>query len=235
MRPVVRGDSPVDRHGSKIVFIKYQDARGELIKRLGGYCSYCEIRLPSALNVEHVQPKKPAGTVIDDRARNWHNFLLSCTNCNSSKGKKDVDLKEYFWPDLDNTYQVLKYSEGGVISPSCDLNDCDRQKALNTIRLIRLDRKPGNDSEAKDRRWIERMDAWGMAVSAKEDLKKCNTPEMRRQIKDTALSKGNWSIWMTVFQDDTTMLQCFIDAFPGTAADCFDENKKPVSRRGGQV
>jgi len=56
MRPVVKGSCPQDDFGRDIIFKKFQNARGELIDRLGQYCSYCEMKLDSALAVEHIQP-----------------------------------------------------------------------------------------------------------------------------------------------------------------------------------
>lgn len=95
MRPVVRGAWPIDKDGNEIQFTEYQKARRELIKRLGEICSYCEMHLDSSLAIEHMRPKKPDGTNegILERKLDWNNFLLACTNCNSTKGKKDVVLK----------------------------------------------------------------------------------------------------------------------------------------------
>jgi len=57
MRPVQRGPEPVDADGSERQFRDYKDARTDLIDRIGQYCSYCEMKLDAALDVEHVQPK----------------------------------------------------------------------------------------------------------------------------------------------------------------------------------
>jgi predicted RNA-binding protein with PIN domain len=46
MRPVVRGENTK-------IFKDYKDARRDLIEKLGEYCSYCEMRIPSSLDVEH--------------------------------------------------------------------------------------------------------------------------------------------------------------------------------------
>ena len=58
MRPVERGPHPTNSKGERVVYREYAEARGELIKRLGGeYCSFCEMHLDASLAVEHVQPK----------------------------------------------------------------------------------------------------------------------------------------------------------------------------------
>ena len=77
MRPVERGDLPTDSGGSPKEYAKYQDARPDLIDRIGPYCSYCGMQLRTSLAVEHVKPKdaNPALRI------EWTNVLLSCTHC----------------------------------------------------------------------------------------------------------------------------------------------------------
>ncbi len=53
MRPVERGQRPVV-NGVAREYKEYGDARNDLIDRVGDYCSYCEIPVPSGPNVEHV-------------------------------------------------------------------------------------------------------------------------------------------------------------------------------------
>lgn len=233
MRPIVRGECPKDETGSDIEFKQYQEARGELINRIGECCSYCEMHLDSSLAIEHVRPKKPEGATsnITERELDWSNFLLSCSNCNSTKSNEDVVVDDYFWPDRDNTFRVLQYSEGGLIAPADSLNTDEKTKAEATIQLTGLDKHPLNDPEARDRRWKNRRETWDIAVESKKNLTDCDTPQMRRQIVLTA--QAYWSIWMTVFQDDPDMLRRFIEAFPGTCKTCFDEqdNYKSIPRR----
>lgn len=234
MRPVIRGNCPQNRQGEEIRFSDHTKARSELIKRMGEYCSYCEMHLDSSLAVEHVQPKKPPGASLVDQTRtlDWNNFLLACTNCNSTKGNKDVDLDDCLWPDRDNTFRALTYSEGGLVSANMNIQ---KKRALKLIKLVGLDKAP-NTSTASDRRWLNRREAWEMASRAKERLNRCNSEDMKEQILDTVQAKGYWSIWMTVFKDDSDMLRRFIEAFSGTDRSCFDVANGYVSksRVGGQ-
>lgn len=235
MRPVVRGARPKDADNNDIEFKEYPQARAELIERLGEFCSYCEMQLDASLAVEHVQPKQPPGATAVDQARalNWDNFLLACTNCNSTKGNEEVELNEYLWPDRDNTFRALRYSEGGIVSAA--LTGALKAKAVKIIELAGLDKQPTNDPKASDRRWRNRREAWDMATRAKGHLQDCDCEAMRVQITDTATAKGFWSIWMTVFANDPDMLRRFITAFPGTSADCFDGTAQyvPIPRAGG--
>ena len=234
MRPVIRGECPVDDDNNDIVFSAYANARGDMIKRLGEYCSYCEMQLDSSLAIEHVRPKKPDGAaaVIVSRALDWHNFLLACTNCNSTKGDNDVVLADYIWPDRDNTFRAIKYAEGGVVSAA---DDVLADKALKLITLVGLDKTP-DTSAASDRRWSNRREAWDMAIRAKNRLARNNLDDLREQIVETAQAKGYWSMWMIVFKDDHDMLKRLIAAFPGTDAECFHEESgySAVARVGGQ-
>ena len=59
MRPVNRGEWPKAADGNNIPFADYSAARDDLIRRIGDYCSYCEVCLHSSIAVEHVRPKKP--------------------------------------------------------------------------------------------------------------------------------------------------------------------------------
>ncbi len=238
MRPVNRGDHPIDNNAEDIQYKKYQDARGQLIRRLGEYCSYCEVHLDTSLAVEHVRPKKPEGASENIAARelDWHNFLLACTNCNSTKGNIDVELGDYFWPDQDNTFLALSYSEGGLISPADNLSQELKIKAEKTISLTGLDKTP-NTQSASDRRWLNRKESWQIAQRSKRRLAQNDNEYMREQIIETAYCNGFWSVWMKVFHEDSDMLRRLIEAFPGTADDCFDENNNYSScqRQKGQL
>ncbi|MGP8321501.1 MAG: HNH endonuclease [Methanosarcinaceae archaeon] len=235
MRPVNRGPIPTDESGKEIVFNKYQDARGKLIERLGETCSYCEMHLDSALAVEHIKPKKPPGSSenIQERELDWHNFLLACPNCNSTKGNKDVIPDDYLWPDRDNTFLAFTYSEGGIITSFTGMSAELQSKANATLKLTGLDKCSPNDTRASDRRLLNRRDAWSIAIQAKDHIFQDDSDDLRDTI--VTLSSGYWSIWMTVFQDDPDMLQRFIKALAGTATDCFDEVGMPLQRPGGQI
>lgn len=223
MRPVVRGECPKDQDGQDVQFAAYQQARSALIERLGECCSYCEMHLDASLAVEHVQPKKPPGAAaaIPQREFEWSNFLLACTNCNSTKGNKDVVLNEHLWPDRDDTFHALIYSEGGVVDSAPGMH---QPRADRLVKLVGLHVK-ADTAEASDRRWSNRREAWDMAVYAKSRLARCPLDAQdlfREQIMETAQAKGFWSVWMTVFADDPAMRALLLQIFPGTNTDRFN-------------
>lgn len=235
MRPIDRGDVPLDGNGEPIQFIKYQESRGYLLDRIGSYCSYCERGLGGNVAVEYMQPK----SLHDGLALTWGNFLLACINCNSIKGDQSINLEEYLWPDKDNTLLAFHYMEGGLITVSIALTPEVKQLAERSIKLTGLDRYPSMDPntnpERTDTRWRYRRTAYERAMRAKENLTEFDNPPMREQIVDTAVATGFFSVWMSVFQHDADMLLRLIHAFPGTSTNCFDENGVPVNRDGGKV
>ena len=75
MRPVDKGNAP------RTDYKKYQDAESDLEKRLGPYCSFCEMCINHVPEVEHLEAKSEGGKELD-----WENLLLSCKYCNTRKG-----------------------------------------------------------------------------------------------------------------------------------------------------
>jgi uncharacterized protein (TIGR02646 family) len=231
MRPVERGSCPVDDQGQPKNFKTYQQARGDLINILGEYCSYCEVRLSCSLAVEHVQPKSKEPSLECE----WSNFLLACTNCNSTKGQKIICLDHYYWADLDNTFRAFEYALGGIVRVNQSLTKLDKERAQNTLELIGLNKIPNPDPTVADRRWINRREAWGVAERSLKNLQQNDTVSMRKQIVETAVAKGFWSVWLTIFKYDGDMLMRLIDAFPGTCRSCFDAQGKTLPRPQGAL
>lgn len=235
MRPINKGTIPLDMESKPIQLEFYQQSRGHLITRLGAYCSYCERYLGGNIAVEHIQPKSKNPQLELD----WGNLLIACNNCNSIKGDKPVNLSDFLWPDKDNTSIAFIYISGGLITTPPNLTQNILRLAKNTIELTGLDRIPSEDPninpEMKDRRWSERRTALLRAERANTNLIMTNTESMRNQIVDTAIATGFFSIWMTVFQHDSDMLQRFIHAFPGTSEECFDSKCAPVNRPNGNI
>jgi uncharacterized protein (TIGR02646 family) len=232
MRPVERGHWPTE--GSlPVQFKEYGDARPALLEQLGPYCSYCEMPIHNQPAVEHVQPKSK----VPELELFWCNFLLACAYCNSTKGDQDVRLRDYFWPDQDNTFRAFVYVDGKV-SPAPGLGETETSCAQRTIELTGLDKYPGapRPPSATDRRWSMRNEAWGMARHSRMRLqRKPDNADMREQIVDTAKATGFWSIWMTVFADDADMRRRFIEAFKSTSPDCFDVHCQPLPRPCGAL
>ena len=225
MRPVEKGDAPR-------AFTKYQQALPHLAEHLGNYCSYCERRISNQLAVEHIQPK----THHEDLLLEWNNFLLACTNCNSTKGHQDITLADYYWPDLDNTARAFSYQKVGSVEVDDALSDDEKERAQRTLALTGLDRFPGYlEPSPRDRRWRQRQEVWDIAQRAQKRLGSTKSTTLQAQVVDTATGHGFWSVWMTVFADDVDMKRRFCEAFPGTAPDCFDAGFNPVPRPGGAL
>ena len=228
MRPIDKGESPYDS------IKQYQEARPFLEERLGLLCSYCEMHLASKLEVEHVQPKSRHPEKICE----WSNLLLACGNCNATKNDMDINddnIHDYLWPDMDNTFLALKYSEGGIVSVNDTLPKEIQEKARRLIKLVGLDRVPP-DVSMDDNRWKERREAWKNAQ--REKIYLSSLPMKNQQTgREMIITMVNeyFSIWMTVFADDVEMKRMIVNKFIGTAKDCFDADGNPVPRKGGQI
>ncbi len=230
MRPIERGNPPLDEEGNEKTYSRYQNARGDLINNLGQYCSYCETRLNASLAVEHVQPKdlKP------ELELEWSNFLLGCTNCNSTKSVKSIKLEDYFWADTHNTFIPFVYLESGIVTINGELTDLEKIKTANMIELVGLDKTPTKQDES-DRRWTNRKEVWEVANRTLTNLNDLSNDIRRLFIEllvDAAKGYGFWSIWMHVFEEHNDVKIALIKGFKGTHEACFDENDhyKPIKR-----
>ena len=158
MRPVSKGDWPQDGNNN-IVYNDYSEARPELIDRIGDYCSYCENQITNPA-IEHILPK----TVVPGAALNWYNFLLGCVNCNSEKGSGYINVADYYWPDVHNTYLLFDFLPMGIVRIKPALTKEMKQKAQASTALVGLENY-GTSASEKDRRWIN-----GVKLMAKQSM-----------------------------------------------------------------
>ncbi len=222
MRPIRRGTSP--QAGD---FKNYKAAFPHLLSRLGFFCSYCERYLSTGLEVEHLQHKDP-NDGFPELVGRWENFLLSCKNCNSTKNTKIVHPSSFLLPDRDNTFFAFQYKPDGTIDVATGLPPNLAALAENTLRLVGL-QKPAHEQmdEQSQRVYIDRvsqrMQAWGQAQMAYEDLiAEPDNMALRRTITSLALKTGFFSVWMSVFANHILMQLEFMAAFTGTLeSECF--------------
>lgn len=225
MRPVGKGASPVSGD-----FKKYEDAKPDLVSRLGLYCSYCERKITTLLAVEHIEPKE----LKPELEKRWSNFLLACTNCNSCKGRKPVDLSEVLLPDRDNTFAAFVYLDDGSISVADHLNAYQRDLAKETLSLVGLDKRVQEYRDANDQlvaldRPSQRMEVLLEAKEALNSYQLTPIEPLLQMIVRLALANGYFSIWMRVFDEIPEVRVRLIQAFSGTeASGCFDMNTAAV-------
>lgn len=227
---------PVDKGLAPRTYTDYKEAGRDLQQRLGDYCSYCERQVETHLATEHIQPK----CHIPALRNRWDNFLLACVNCNSCKSDNDIAVRDYLWPDSDNTLLAMEYLRGGVVRVNPTMSATLQRKAQATITLLGLDKDPGNQERDRrpkdsDRRWLRRQQTWKLAELTRQKLLGNDSTDVRDLIVLCALGRGMFSIWWTVFSGDADMRRRLREAFLGTAANCFDANEELLSRPGGQV
>ncbi|MFT5916358.1 MAG: hypothetical protein ACI81T_002866 [Bacteroidia bacterium] len=226
MRPIIKGNWPKDEDGNNKIYRPYGTAKYDLVNDIGRYCSFCDRRANyNGLDVEHILPKK----YHSDLEENWDNFLLACTNCNSTKGTDEVDLSKLFMPHINNTAHIFKYGTGGLLTINKSLKSSDEEKAKKYFELVGVDRKPGHKKYSyKDLRWKERETVFTLAQRylTKYERKECD----EETVCDLAIGYGFWSVWMSVFRQHKKIKIELIDKFSGTVKKFFDTdgNTKPI-------
>ncbi len=212
MRPVDKGAHPLNADGTLVVFATYGDAAPYLRERLGRFCSYCERKIPVNLAVEHVVPKsqKPA------LEKEWANFLLACTNCNSQKRDKPVEPADYLWPDTDDTLAAFTYEPSGAIKVATGLDPSLEAQALALLSLVGLDLPP-EEASAADYRHKDRLEQWGKATVALDMLATASDHAREKtRVAIINLATDGYSIWATLFRGDPLTLAALVKKYPGT-------------------
>lgn len=231
MRPVDKGSAPYDK------ISKYQEAEPYLEKRIGSYCSFCEMRVNNALAVEHKESKNSGGGLTD-----WGNLLLSCVYCNSRKSEKirKDGLGNWLWPDQHNTFLAFTYSDALPKVNESYLRSVSEDvltRAKTTMKDLALDYKPesADKKKYKDKRWQHRFRALTIAEDYRNSWSKNRESqyeeEQLRNIRCTAEQSGFFSVWMMVFKDEPKVKKVLIDTFAGTSKECFDKNGTAVRRK----
>lgn len=245
MRPIFRGETPLDGVGNNKVVADYKDWRQDLIDRIGNYCSYCNMVLNDSPQVEHVTAKD-----LDPTKRlHWDNMVLGCGPCNRAKSNKPCPTFTHFLPDFHNTHLAFDYviidhpkrknKKACIPIPKPGL--AQPQKALNTIDLCNLDALTSNP-RATDLRWKYRFDACVAAQKWRQSWDNTfgNAPiELQQEfielLKTAVLPTGFFSIWFEAFKDVTLVKQALIDWFPNTHLGSFDAAFNPTARVPGDL
>lgn len=167
----------------------------------------------------------------------WSNFLLGCTNCNSTKGNQDVVLADLLLPDRDNTFLAYDYAADGSLTVAAGLAPPLRAQAAELLRLTGLDRTVATILDDNDRQIVvdrvsKRINVFAKAREVLAKLeKRPHDIDFIETIVMLAAAEGCFSIWMKVFQGYPEVCQRLIDAHPGTRnSGCFDAvTQAPIS------
>ncbi len=120
-----------------------------------------------------------------------------------------------------------------------ELNDELQRRARKLIDLVGLDRHGGHEGRRpakRDHRWRDREEAWSTAEMCRDTFESLNrSAEARGLVVAAAEGCGFFSVWFTVFDQHIDVKLALIDAFPGTAASCFDEGAALVNRPGSDI
>jgi hypothetical protein len=245
MRPINKGPIPLENGVPKKV-AEYGAWRQDLLDRLGYCCCYCNMPLTVSPQVEHVIPKVPKpgddqGVLLD-----WENLILACGPCNRAKSNNPSSPQTHYLPESHNThlafdYQVyehpLRDNEWMCLPVPANSSMVAAAKAKETIKLCGLDQVREHDPKAVDLRWHYRY----LALKGAERFRAYwdKGPEDKAAFAELTMEAfrglGFFSIWFNVFQDVPAIRHALIEAFPGTAANCFDQNANPIPRNGNDI
>jgi uncharacterized protein (TIGR02646 family) len=220
MRPINRGLIPKNEDGTDKVYTSYKQAKDDLKKALGTYCSYCEMGIENQVDIEHVIPKSHLPSLEND----WNNFLLACKSCNIIKDNNNVNRDGYVFPDIQNTSFLFEYSKNDV-KVKDNLSADIEVLATATFDLLKLDRKFDTSNRIDDRAFA-RLNSWNKAQEALKDF--LELPENQAMTRQTARScNGFFSMWIQIFKDYPEVKKAILENVSGTALECYDENYNP--------
>ncbi len=147
--------------------------------------------------------------------------------------------RDFLWPDKDNTLTAIEYGAGGLVGPSLTLDPKIAPKAAALIDLVGLDRHPGQPAAKqptdRDKRYLEWEEKWKLAQLMREKLTGNNTNTFRDVLVILAKESGFFSIWIAAFHDDPDMRRRLVEAYVGTARDCFENDWTLKARVGVNI
>ena len=232
---------PVNKGTTVAGFRSYDQAKPDLIDRLGPFCSYCECPgSVTQLHVEHIYPE--ANTAHPKRAKNWRNFLLACATCNTYKrlhlgdGQQLKLLSRSLWPHVDNTLNAFTYLPDGRVEIRQGIGAVVSALAEELREMAGLLKSPAraqgyqNIGIAYDG-INRRKEAREIAENALVVFTENPSPAQLRSIRDTCRKSGYFSIWMEVFQAHQDVRQALIDECKA-ASECFDPATTQALARG---
>ena len=129
------------------------------------------------------------------------------------------------------------YTMDWHVTVRAGLTPVQQELARRTLTLAGPDDRASSVIDSKGRpvaidSFAQRTEMWLIALDSKSDLMSNPSDAVRRQMACTAIGHGFFSIWMSVFEDDVAVRRLLIEAFTGTASDCFDRGTTtPVSPR----
>lgn len=230
MRPVTKGEWPCWTRAHRdsalpalapvqYVFTDWSKAKAHLEERTGKYCHFCERRINNNLAVEHIKARYTHARL----SSNWHNFLLICSSCNSRKSAGRLlpaYRKSYYWPHLNNTLLAFEYALAGlnalVVRPRTGLSPEQKARAQRSLDLYALDQPVKKNGEA-DERAVERAETLSMALELQTTY--AGRPEEVRAIVMLVVSRGDFSLFLSIFKDHPEVCEAIINDphFPGAA------------------
>lgn len=241
MRPI--DSSPIPQvNGVNKTYTDYQEWREDLSDAYGQHCVFCNDRLQSRFEVEHLVAQSLG--IVPPLA--WNNLFLACGPCNLAKSNRVATAATHYLPNANNTHLIFSYSirkhrKNGkfacipVFNPA--LNPNQQTKSINTItytELNRVEQTPLRQRKMTDVRWLNRYNAYQVTTTQRTLWNSLGTPQQRAAylaaIPPLIHKTGFFSLWMNAFTGVTDVLRVIVNCLPNTSAASFDANFNPIHR-----
>lgn len=180
------------------------------------------MNIQNQADIEHVVPKTKNRNLVLE----WANLLLGCKTCNTIKNNNNDSREAYPFPDEYNTAYLYEYKNGKV-QINEELSENEYEMAKKLFELIKLNREY-NSSKRADDRDIARMHEYNKAKMSLEDYMEAPIPQMVNVISRSP--EGFFSVWLEIFEDYPEVKKAILEAVPGTALECYDDEYSPKKR-----
>lgn len=131
-----------------------------------GKCFYCESKLSDTQKeIDHFVEV----SVAPERAYEWNNLYLSCSNCNDKLSHCEIPVEEVLDPCKDSDIMIR---ENITFEDECICSQPDSQMGVNTIKKFRLN---SNLLDLKRGKWLQKIMKEALAI------RKCMIDEGRKE------------------------------------------------------
>ncbi|GAA4763954.1 MULTISPECIES: HNH endonuclease [Flavobacterium] len=241
MRPIK--NSPIPQvNGVNKSYTNYQEWREDITNAYGQHCVFCNDRLQSRFEVEHLVAQSLG--IVSPLA--WNNLFLACGPCNLAKSNKVANTSTHYLPNSNNTHLIFEYSirkhkKNGkyacipIFHPN--LTQHQQAKSINTIaytELNRIEQTPIRQRKMTDVRWHNRYNAYQVTKTQRNLWDQLTTPQQQTAYLNTISplvhKTGFFSLWLNAFNGATDVLKIVINCLPNTSDTSFDANFNPIPR-----
>lgn len=179
-------------------------------------CAYCESDLRDAGHIEHFRRKhRQRDDAYPELTFAWHNLFLSCDDqerCGRYKDRQGggpYDSDQLIKPDEDDPERFLYFHGNGEVRPRDSLNEQDKGRAAETIRVFHL-----NQPKLCGARRKAVSQYRNMIVNQIEELVSCEE-NFRNQYLEEEIENTRWYEYATAIKHFLQNPKSVSEVLPG--------------------